>query len=73
MMRAESHLHCDMSRRFDGGARKEPTMLWTILLILLVLWVLGLLGSIGGAAIHLLLVLAAVVLIAQLISGRRAV
>jgi hypothetical protein len=48
-------------------------MLWTILLILLVLWVLGLLGSIGGAAVHLLLVLAAIVLIAQLVSGRRAV
>jgi hypothetical protein len=48
-------------------------MLWTILLILLVLWVLGLIGSIGGTAIHLLLVLAAVVLIAQLVSGRRAV
>ena len=47
-------------------------MLWTILIILLVLWVLGLLGSIGGAAVHLLLVLAAIVLIAQLLSGRRA-
>jgi hypothetical protein len=48
-------------------------MLWTILLILLVLWVLGLIGSIGGAAIHLLLVLAAIVLVAQLLSGRRTV
>ena len=48
-------------------------MLWTILLILLVLWVLGLIGSIGGTAIHLLLVLAAIVLVAQLLSGRRAV
>lgn len=48
-------------------------MLWTILLIILALWVLGLLGSIGGTAIHLLLVLAAIVLIAQLLSGRRTV
>lgn len=48
-------------------------MLWTILLILLVLWVLGLIGSICGAAIHLLLVIAAIVLVAQLLSGRRAV
>ena len=52
---------------------KDPTMLWTILVILLVLWLLGLIGSIGGSAIHLLLVLAAIVLIAQLVSGRRAV
>ena len=55
------------------AAGKDTTMLWTILLILLVLWVLGLLGSIGGAAVHLLLVLAAIVLIAQLVSGRRTV
>jgi hypothetical protein len=45
-------------------------MLWTILVILLVLWALGLIGSVGGAAIHLLLVLAAVVLIAQFLSSR---
>jgi hypothetical protein len=48
-------------------------MLWTILIILLVLWLLGLIGSVGGGAIHLLLILAAIVLIAQLLSGRRAV
>jgi Family of unknown function (DUF5670) len=48
-------------------------MLWTILIILLVLWILGLIGSVGGGAIHLLLILAAIVLIAQLVSGRRAV
>jgi 1,4-dihydroxy-2-naphthoate octaprenyltransferase len=53
--------------------RKDTTMLWTIVLIILALWVLGLIGSIGGSAIHLLLVLAAIVLIAQLVSGRRTV
>ena len=35
-------------------------MLWTILVVLIVLWALGLLASVGGAAIHLLLVLALV-------------
>jgi hypothetical protein len=48
-------------------------MLWTILVILLVLWALGLIASVGGAAIHLLLVLALVVLVVQLLSGRRSV
>ena len=48
----------------------ERTMLWTILVIILALWLLGFIGSIGGAAIHLLLVLAAIVLIAQLVNGR---
>lgn len=48
-------------------------MLWTIFAILLVLWLVGLLANIGGGLIHLLLVVAAVVLIFQLLTGRRAV
>ena len=48
-------------------------MLWTIFVILLVLWLLGFSLHIGGALIHLLVVLAVIVLIFNLISGRRAV
>ncbi len=48
-------------------------MLWTILVIILVLWLIGLLLKIGGGLIHLLLVIAAVVLIIQLVTGRTAV
>jgi hypothetical protein len=48
-------------------------MLWTIIAILLVLWLLGLIGGIGGSLIHALLVIAAIVLIYNLISGRRIV
>ncbi len=49
-------------------------MLWTIFVILLVLWVLGLVTSYTlGGFIHILLVVALVVLLIQLISGRRAV
>ena len=48
------------------------SMLWTILMVLLVLWLLGLIGGVGGSLIHLLLVIAAIVLILQLITGRRA-
>jgi len=48
-------------------------MLWTILMIVLVLWLLGLLGSIGGGFIHLLLLVAGVILVLELVSGRRAV
>ena len=47
-------------------------MLWTIFVILLVLWLVGLVSSYTmGGFIHLLLVIAIVVLIIQLISGRR--
>ena len=46
-------------------------MLWTIFVILVVLWLLAVLGHDGGALIHLLLVIAVVVLIVNLIQGRR--
>ena len=47
-------------------------MLWTIFVILLVMWLLGLITSYTfGGFIHLLLVLAVVVLIINLVSGRR--
>ena len=57
------------------GPKKEGTkMLWTIFVILLVLWLVGLVSSYTmGGFIHLLLVLALVVLIINLVTGRRAV
>jgi hypothetical protein len=48
-------------------------MLWTIFVILLVLWLLGFSLHIAGGLIHILLVVAVVVLIYNLIAGRRAV
>jgi Family of unknown function (DUF5670) len=48
-------------------------MLWTIFVILLVLWLLGFLTHVGGSLIHLVLVIAAIVLIINLVTGRRAV
>jgi hypothetical protein len=46
-------------------------MLWTIAVVLLVLWVLGLSLKIAGAFIHVLLVIALVVLVMGLLTGRR--
>ncbi len=47
-------------------------MLWTIFVILLVLWLLGLVSAYTlGGYIHILLVVAVVVLLIQLITGRR--
>ncbi|MGA2653178.1 MAG: lmo0937 family membrane protein [Terracidiphilus sp.] len=48
-------------------------MLWTIFVILVVLWLLGFSLHIAGSLIHLLLVVAVVVLIINLVSGRRTV
>ena len=48
-------------------------MLWTIFVILLILWLLGFSLHIAGGLIHILLVVAVVVMIFNLLSGRRAV
>jgi hypothetical protein len=49
-------------------------MLWTLLLVLLVLWAVGLIGGYTfGGLLHILLVIALVVLIFQLVQGRRVV
>ena len=52
----------------QGGVK----MLWTLVVILLVLWLLGLVTSYTmGGVIHVLLVIAVVVLVVNLIQGRR--
>jgi hypothetical protein len=49
-------------------------MLWTILVILLVLWLLGMITSYTmGGFIHVLLVIAVIILLVRLLSGRRVV
>jgi hypothetical protein len=55
-----------------SGAAKEDEMLWTLFVILLVLWLLGLVSSYTfGGFVHLLLVLAVIVLVINLVTGRR--
>jgi hypothetical protein len=46
-------------------------MLWTIFVVLLVLWLLGFSLHVAGGLIHLLLVVALVILVINLFSGRR--
>jgi hypothetical protein len=46
-------------------------MLWTVFVVILVLWLLGFSFHIAGGLIHLLLVLALIVLLFNLFSGRR--
>jgi hypothetical protein len=45
-------------------------MLWTVFVVLLVLWLLGFSLHVAGGLIHLLLVVALVVLVINLLSGR---
>jgi uncharacterized membrane protein YtjA (UPF0391 family) len=46
-------------------------MLWTIFVVLLILWLLGFSLHIAGGLIHILLVVALVMLVINLLSGRR--
>ncbi len=48
-------------------------MLWTLIVVLVILWLLGFSLNIGAGLIHLLLVLVVIILIYQLLTGRRAV
>jgi hypothetical protein len=60
--------------RIAGQISGEKRMLWTITVILIVLWLLGVVGVYTvGAWIHILLVLAIIMIIFNLMSGRRAV
>jgi hypothetical protein len=64
----------DISAGFSTNQGRNTKMLWTIFVILLVLWLVGLVSSYTmGGFIHLLLVLAVIVLVINLLTGRRAV
>jgi hypothetical protein len=56
---------------FSDPQSKEIKMLWTIFVVLLILWLLGFSLHVAGGLIHLLLVVAVVILVVNLISGRR--
>ena len=46
-------------------------MLWTLIVLLLLFWVLGFAFHVAGALIHVLLVIAVILFLVNLISGRR--
>lgn len=53
------------------ASQKGLEMLWTIFVIVLILWLLGFSLHIAGGLIHILLVVALIILIFNLVSGRR--
>jgi uncharacterized membrane protein len=64
--------HSSLRPKLWPGNR-EKYMLWTITIVLVILWLLGLVSGYAlGGWIHILLVLAVIVLIFNLLSGRRA-
>jgi Family of unknown function (DUF5670) len=78
------HGRCTIGWRVQVHSNRENTwltlkkekaiMLWTILVVLLILWLLGMVTSYTvGGFIHLLLVVALVILVINLLTGRRTV
>jgi hypothetical protein len=47
-------------------------LIWGIIVVLFVLWLLGFIAHVGGGLIHLLLVIAVIMLVFNLITGRGA-
>jgi len=67
-------LHNAHGSKSAGQTQEKKPMLWTITIILFVLWLVGMVSShTMGGWIHILLVLAVIVLIFNLLSGRRTV
>jgi hypothetical protein len=62
------------NRRKLQATKRRSAMLWTLAVVLLILWALGLVSSFTmGGFIHVLLVIAIVVILLRVISGRSAV
>jgi hypothetical protein len=63
----------DEMRRTDLYPSQGARMLWTLAIILLILWLLGFFVVNLGGLVHLLLVIALVVIVYRLVTGRRPV
>jgi hypothetical protein len=64
MQIAESHAYA-------GRIPRGGVMLWTLIVLLLVFWVLGLAFKVAAGLIHVLLVIAVVLFLVNMISGRK--
>ena len=73
LIRRRSRLAQEAPAGSDGGlAGKENPVLWTICIVLIILWLLGFVtGTTMGGLIHVLLVIAIIVILVRVISGRK--
>jgi hypothetical protein len=63
----------DITRGAGKVAREDKPMLWTLIVLLLVFWLLGFAFNVAGGIVHVLLVIALVLFVVNLLSGRRTV
>jgi hypothetical protein len=71
--RAACLLLYQRTRRTGHNLSQGARMLWTIAIILLILWLLGAFVVNLGGIVHLLLVIALIVIVYRLVTGRRPV
>jgi Family of unknown function (DUF5670) len=71
MSRRSWHIGCNLENSRRPRQKAATQMLWTIVVLLIALWVLGLMLKIASGLIHLLLVIAFVIIVFRLLSGRR--
>ena len=57
-------------RRREDARGHAMNLLWGLVVVLVVLWLLGFSMHVGGGLIHLLLVIAVIVIVVRLVSGR---
>jgi hypothetical protein len=74
MIRQPTRTAAHQTTAWQDFCKEKHTMLWTIFLVLLVLWLVGFIGfHVVAWYIHILLIIALVVLVIQLVGGRRAI
>jgi hypothetical protein len=57
----------------SNSNRSGVDLFWTVAIILVVLWLFGFITGFGGALIHLLIVIAVIVIVYRLLTGRNVV
>jgi hypothetical protein len=67
------HLAALYEKASPNGGHWRGTMLWTLIVLLFLFWLIGFAFDVAGGIIHVLLVIAAVLFLVNLISGRRTV
>jgi hypothetical protein len=70
--RSSHQMSCGTTVKIEHQPKRRITMLWTIAVVLIILWLVGLVSSYTmGGFIHILLVIAVVVVLVNIIRGRR--